>query len=433
MIIDSVEQLSTLANRVLFLYPVVGDTRLHKHHNKIIAFVFIDVQTKQTFTITNGHPEGIFHTSDLSFLNNNTVYCYDSFILKYNGYDTSKFIDTRIQYYLQTGQGYNLDTPSIVNHYTRLYPKCFKTNELISISKHEQLAMELFTSTFIKEEQPGLSFYQDKVFNVFYNIEKNGLKVDSKEFTQRFGQTTSKHENYCYTEYNYFTTTGRPSNRFGGINFAALNKDDNTRDVFVSRYDNGVLVEMDFNSYHPRLIASLIGYDFGSENVYEHLAKYYTNSDNPSSEDIEKAKENTFRQLYGGINKQYMHIPFFAATHELAQAIWKEASTHGFVQSPLSNRKLVVSNYQDLTEYTLFNYFIQMYETECNVIILENMLKLLENRNIKPILYTYDSILFDVDLQELEHLKEFIIPKSIDLHKFPVKIKQGSTYKKITV
>lgn len=74
-----------------------------------------------------------------------------------------------------------------------------------------------------------------------------------------------------------------------------------------------------------------------------------------------------------------------------------------------------------------------MYETECNVIILENMLKLLENRNIKPILYTYDSILFDVDLQELEHLKEFIIPKSIDLHKFPVKIKQGSTYKKITV
>ena len=34
-----------------------------------------------------------------------------------------------------------------------------------------------------------------------------------------------------YSEYNLFTSTGRPSNRFGGINFAALNKKDGSRET----------------------------------------------------------------------------------------------------------------------------------------------------------------------------------------------------------
>lgn len=433
MILDNVEQLSTLTNRVLFLYPIVGDVRLHKHHNKIVAFIIIDAHSKQTYTISNGHPEGISHTSDLSFLGNNKVYCYDILAFKYNGYNTDNFFDAKLQYYLKTGQGYNPDTPSIISHFTRQYQKCFKTNELISLGKHEQIAMSVFSDIFIEDLQPGLSFYQCDLINTFYSIEKNGLKIVSNDFDERFGQTTSKHDEYCYTEYNYYTTTGRPSNRFGGINFAALNKEDDSREVFVSRYDNGTLVEIDFNSYHPRLIANLIGYDFGTDNVYEHLAKHYTNSEDPSKEDIEKAKENTFRQLYGGINRQYLHIPFFAATNDLAQAIWTEAKETGYVQSPISGRNLILANYQDLTEYTLFNYFIQMYETECNVGVMQKMLELLEGKNIKPILYTYDSILFDVDLDHLSYLKDTVIPNSIDLNKFPIKIKQGSTYKKLAV
>ena len=36
-----------------------------------------------------------------------------------------------------------------------------------------------------------------------------------------------------YTEYNLYTSTGRPSNKFGGVNFAALNKEDGSRNSFV--------------------------------------------------------------------------------------------------------------------------------------------------------------------------------------------------------
>ena len=39
-----------------------------------------------------------------------------------------------------------------------------------------------------------------------YQIERNGLKT---------------YEKIVYSEYNPYTSTGRPSNRFGGMNFAA--------------------------------------------------------------------------------------------------------------------------------------------------------------------------------------------------------------------
>ena len=93
-----------------------------------------------------------------------------------------------------------------------------------------------------------------------YQIERNGLKT---------------YEKIIYSEYNPYTSTGRPSNRFGGLNFAALNKSDGSRKQFISRFSNGVLVEMDFDAYHLRLIADKIGYDFPSGSVHEHMSKFY--------------------------------------------------------------------------------------------------------------------------------------------------------------
>jgi hypothetical protein len=433
MILDSIEQLGDLKSRVLFLYPITKDSRLHKHSNTIIGFVFIDTNTKESFTLSSHHPEGLFQKSDLDFLKEVTVYCHDIMVLRYNGYDVSNFIDTKMQYYLYTNQGHNPDTPSIVNHYTRQFQTCYKTNEFISLYKHEQIAMDIFNEVWIKEVQPGLSFYQEDLMDAFYNIEKNGLQINTTLFEERFGQTLSRDNQLCFSEYNYYTTTGRPSNRFGGINFAALNKDDDTRDTFISRHANGSLLELDFNSYHPRLIATLIDYDFGTDNVYEHLATYYANNSNPTKEEISDAKESTFRQLYGGINHQYLHIPFFKKTDNFAKYLWETINTQGYIESPVSGRRLVLANYQDITCYTLFNYFVQMYETECNVLILQSIHKMLKGYDTKPILYTYDSILFDVEGAELKYLTDVVIPQSINLEKFPIKIKQGTTYKNISI
>lgn len=433
MVVDSVHQLEQFKSEAVFLYPVLKDNRLHNHANQIIAFVVIDLATRKPLTISNGHPEGIFNTNDLSFLKDSKVYCYNTMAFKYAGYDVSNYIDAQMQYYLYTNTGYNQSIPTIITHYSRAYSNCNRINELVSLYKHEEAALEVVNESWVKEIQPGLHFYQNDLLDAFYQIEQNGIGIKQEGFDERFGSTLSRIGNQCFTQYNYYTTTGRPSNRFGGINFAALNKEDDTREFFISKNPNGSLVELDFNSYHPRLIAELINYDFGNDNVYEHLATYYHNTQTPTQEQIESAKEGTFRQLYGGIQQQYLHIPFFSKTNDMAKYLWKEANDKGYVESPISGRRLVIDNYQDINANVLFNYFIQMYETETNVMVLKKIHKMLEGKQTKPVLYTYDSILFDVDNSEIDYLLGEVIGKCIDLDKFPVKIKRGNNYKFLTV
>ena len=76
-------------------------------------------------------------------------------------------------------------------------------------------------------------------------IERYGVRVDGKKFIDRYPNAT-KHlkGNTLYTEYNPYTVTSRPSNRFGGINFSALNKKDGTREVFVPK-EGHIFLQMD--------------------------------------------------------------------------------------------------------------------------------------------------------------------------------------------
>lgn len=437
MVLDSIGQIEdfkkeTADSKSIFLYPILRDDRLHKHKNPIVGFIIIHIPTRKIYTISNGHPEGVFNYDKLDYLEGYDVYCYDVTAFKYAGYDTDNYKDVLMQYYLYTNTPYETSTAPIISHYTRQYQSCHKVNELVSLYKHEEIALTIMEESWVKNIQPGLTFYQQHLLDVFHNIEKNGLCIDVDKFTARFGDTLSRDGNRSYTQYNYYTTTGRPSNRFGGINFAALNKDDETREAFIAP-EGHTLVELDFNSYHPRLIAQLIGYDFGTDNVYEHLAQHYSNSDNPTQDQIDAAKEATFRQIYGGIQQQYLHIPFFAKVNDLARYLWKRMEDKDYIESPISGRRLVMSNYQDITVYTLFNYFIQMYETESNVLVLSKIHELLKDRETKPVLYTYDSILFDVKNEELDYLLETVIPQSIDLDKFPIKIKQGISYRNLQV
>ena len=68
--------------------------------------------------------------------------------------------------------------------------------------------------------------------------------------------------------------TGRPSNRFGGLNFG-LNKKDGSRKKFISRYGKeGMLVEMDYDAYHLRLIGEVVDYQFPKGSVHNHMVNY---------------------------------------------------------------------------------------------------------------------------------------------------------------
>jgi len=308
-------------------------------------------------------------------------------------------------------------------------------NRSIPIYKHVKLFEEKMVKLIIPTEQEmqekGFIFMNDMMTNCFARLEANGLYVNKNIFLTSFGDEQARHikNNLVFSQYNFFTSTGRPSNRFGGVNYAALNKTDGSRKSFISRFKkDGMLVMMDFNSFHPRLIAHLANFKLPDNiNPYEYLAKYYFEKELIDEEDIAVSKGLTFPQLYGGIEERWLHIPYFAKVQDYIDHRWKFFNKYGYIETPIYFRKIKACHITDPTPNKMFNYILQAFETEMAVGTLNEIQSYLEGKKSVPILYTYDSILFDMhkndDINVIRKLK-----KIMEGGKFPVKIYVGKSY-----
>jgi hypothetical protein len=145
--------------------------------------------------------------------------------------------------------------------------------------------------------------YSDSI-NVLGQIERSGIKIDTDILKVK------EEDGIAHSKYNPYTITGRPSNRHAGTNWGALNKSDGTRSGIVSRWEGGTLISMDFESYHIRLIAKLIGYELPTDKTaHQYFAELY-------GVDYEEAKRITFRYLYGGMDAVALEIPFFRKVNQ---------------------------------------------------------------------------------------------------------------------
>jgi len=231
---------------------------------------------------------------------------------------------------------------------------------------------------------------------------------------------TKKHisDGKLYGSFNLTTTTGRPSNAFGTVNFAALPPEKRT--AFIP--ENDYLVEFDFDAYHLRLIADLVGYkEFHETSVHAHLAEYYVCT-------YDESKAKTFRLLYGGIDKETREkVPFFDLTHKYINKKWNEINTHNCVYTDIYKRKLLFNNYEDLNRNKLFNYLIQAYETESNIRKILLIQEYLLDKKTKLVLYGYDSFLFDFSKQDgVQTLTE--IKNILEENKHYTKSQMGLNY-----
>ena len=267
--------------------------------------------------------------------------------------------------------------------------------------------------------------FNDTYPQVFADIESNGLAVN-----ETFRMPELIREGRVYSQYHYHTTTGRPSNAFRGFNFAAMNKEDGTRSAFQSRFDAGALVEMDFDAYHVRLIARLIGYALPTGSVHEYFGKFYFDTDTLTTEQYEQSKQITFRLLYGGIDREFLSIPFFQQVNDFIYDLWRTWKAKGAVKTPILQRRIASDSIKNMTANKLFNYYLQATETEVSVQKLQRVSELLSTHETCMILYTYDSILFDVPLAEAKTLLPQI--KSVlEAGNFPVKTSVGDIYSKM--
>jgi hypothetical protein len=263
--------------------------------------------------------------------------------------------------------------------------------------------------------------FTQRLVKVLRRIEDAGIAVNRELIPKFFDEKVlrSFKKNLAYTEYNPFTITGRPSNRFGGINYSALNKSDGSRSVFTTRYEEGMLVQIDFEAYHLRLVADMLNVDLPKgKSIHTELAKVYFGTEEITEEMYAASKAKTFEIMYG-MSDETFNFELFEKIHAFRER-YRDA-TH--ITLPSSIRVEV----EMPNASKLFNYYVQSLEVVKTVPKLEKVLNLLENTENHLVLYTYDSILLDV-----KNYDPMLIKQIVDLleedKKFPVRVYAGKTY-----
>jgi DNA polymerase I-like protein with 3'-5' exonuclease and polymerase domains len=209
-----------------------------------------------------------------------------------------------------------------------------------------------------------------------------------------------------------------------------MNKEDGTRSAFCSRFENGALVEMDFDSYHVRLIAKLIGYELPVSSIHDYLGQFYFDVTELTEEQRAESKQITFRLLYGGIDSEFLSIPFFRQVNTFIYELWAKWKSKHYVETPVLKRRLTADALKNMTANKLFNYYLQATETEVSVQKLQQVQGILKSQQSSIILYTYDSVLFDVDFSEAKNILPQI-KNMLEQGNFPVKCKVGNIYDKM--
>jgi DNA polymerase I-like protein with 3'-5' exonuclease and polymerase domains len=297
--------------------------------------------------------------------------------------------------------------------------------------KHREQASNIFTHI---NKLINYGIFRDKsylrinneIIPILAELESNGIYVDELCFKNRFNSKV--HNGYVYSQYNIYTSTGRPSNRFGGVNYAALQKDNGSRSCFISRFgENGIMMMMDYSAFHPHIICELTNFPMSFDvDFYAYMAKLCFKKEDVDSQDISDAKSLTFRQLYGGVEEEYSHIKFFYNLKSFIDSHWKEYKENGFTRTPIFGRK--IKNVMEPNPSKIFNYILQATETEISVPILGKVNSYLRNKKSKAVIYTYDSVLFDINLDEMDVVKQELSYLMRDNNRFPIKCYVGKSY-----
>ena len=406
-----------------------------KHHvNNSISFIYIHlINSDLDYILPFQHFDCI--NLDIEHIQELTSQ-HDIFILakkRFMNYYANSCYDADMVAWWQTHKMLPLDETNTTTHdiWNKWWFNETNANNWLPITKQYErcAAMKDIFLTYYKTFAISDEFksYESMFIDNFYAIERNGLHINYDQFIQSF-KTNGLINNKAYTEYNPYTSTGRPSNKFGGVNYAALNKDDGCRKSFTSRFATGMLIEMDFDAYHVRLIADIIGYKLPIGSVHTYFGKQYFGTDNLSSEQYEQSKQITFRLLYGGIDKDFEKIPFFGETKKYIYSLWRTFKKEGLIKTPYFKRPMYKNYLQDTNPNKLFNYLLQASETENNLYVINEVNYLLGQYNSELILYTYDSLLFDYDMKDGKELLLKLKHVMSQNGKYPVKINAGVNY-----
>ena len=404
-------------NEPSIVIPIWSDLEKHPMNNEL-SFLFVMMENS-TFILIYNHIDGKSHHLDLS-TSTQPKWVWNKKGMLQTDTNIQNMFDISNYYFFERNQTIpdEVQNQPFISHYTRMGIR-ENLGKIAPLMKWGE-----YLTSFVDNlnlPTPTKSWIDDTMIPLLSEIEKYGVQVDREKFFDRY-PNASKHlsNDTLYTEYNPYTITSRPSNRFGGINFSALNKKDGTREVFIPK-PNHIFLQMDYDAYHPRIIGKLIDYELPKTSVHQWLADQY-------GVDYSESKGITFQLLYGGIPEEFDSIPYYKKVRAYIEEMWSESSNRGYAST--MNRNIPISSIEDVNPQKVFNYLLQATETELNMNIIGKVLEFIKQTDIELTLYTYDSFLFSYPLDTpKEHALK--LKEIVESNGFPIKASWGTDYSKL--
>lgn len=420
MVINSYEQYNELKTRMdremHICTPIFRDLYYHVMENELLC-VCITFMNGEHFVVSISHDDAPHFALPVG---NALCFTANSKVL------STSYIDLAAVAYihqLNIPVLKNFFTPYVNDTYTTFY-NMRNVNQIIPLTVWSNILTDYNTELLpiMNVYTPSKQYtYMHELLNTLQNIENAGMCIDRTLLSQHFSSDAMRafKSNMVYTEYNPYTATGRPSNRFGGMNFAALNKSDGSRDSFISRYPLGSLVQMDFEAYHLRLMANELNVELPSEqSIHTELAKIYFNTMDITENMYAESKRRTFEVMYG-MSRETYNFELFEKIHEHR----KQYEYTNTIELPSGITVDVITP----NASKLFNYYMQSLEMVRTLPKLTSIINLIKNTTAHLVLYTYDSILLDMQTMDTELLQQ--IQDILEENKtFPVRVYSGNTY-----
>lgn len=414
-IIDTLEEISNIVSSSNIFIPIYRDSYPHSKDKSVVAIYITDLNLSNHYIVPINHSESILKWNLQSFVDiwkNSSIFVYDKKTFIYHVNNSSNIFDLQLAFY------YNSLKLNEMYHSPIFFNNFKSDNYLIPIAKlFDHIYDWVTTNQNFKylnliSTLPSNDFYLNYENTVadFKQIENNGI---------RHSQTGIMHGHF-----NLFTATGRPSNSFNGINYAALSKQDDTRKFYIPKFKNGLFYNFDYQAFHPTILANFLKLDRPKDkSIHQWLGEFYFSKENLTEDEYNESKTKTFYFLYGNINSA-PPIPFFNEIHELCKKF--EGITE--LVTPIFKRKIYVKG---LSTQVIFNYFVQALETEINFIKIRQLNKYLSTKFSTLVLYTYDSFLIDFHPKDS---KEVItkVKEILEWGDFKVTTSVGKNYKEMT-
>ena len=426
---DKLQNLQNLIKLGVYVDVISSNDYYHPKLTSTVAVYIRLVDSHHGYIIPINHDEGINVSKDRIYellLSASKLYTLDKKALLYH-FNLQDAIDLSLLYSMTKYERleYSKDL-STINFFYNKFQDFKNINQLIPLSKLYESCEKAYEKVqdIIKYEIPsGFDFYNKTATNVFFLLEQSGLGIYYDEFNKLFKPRNPLYntiDNKVLTSYNLYNATSRPTNAFNSVNFAAIPKTEQHRKCFHPT--NDYFVEFDFDGYHLRLLSEQIGYELTDESAHKQLAKQYFNKEEITDEEYNQAKQINFHAIYGKIPEKYAFLDVFTKIDGFIKGLWTEYETNGRVLAPISNKPFTKA-LKNMNPQKLMNYIMQSLETSRNILILKDVLRYLQDKKTKVVLYTYDALLFDYSKEDgketLEELQEILETGK----KYPVKFK----------